>query len=391
MAPPPLAGIPIGFRLSFYYAAYFVAAGSHLPFFPLWLAGRGVGAAEMGVLLGTAAWVRIVAAPAFGWIADRTGERKRLMVGLGVFTLFNFSLFEFAHSFWVLLTVGLLFGGAWAPILPLGDSIALAQCRKHGIDFGRVRLWGSIAFIATASFGGWLLQGRTSETVYWLLIGGLSLQFLASTLLPNERPPPAPPGARRAPLGVLLREPLFVVFVAGAGLAQSSHAVMYAFGSLYWRDLGLSERTIGLLWAEGVVAEIIVFALGARILRHVRPAQLMALGAACGLIRWTGTAHATEVWQFALLQALHGGTFGCAYLGAMYFLQRAVQPAIAASAQSLYSAVANGLALGLGLMAAGPLYAALNSNAFLVMAGLSALGTAFGIVLARAWGEKVIG
>jgi len=386
------AGIPVSVRLSFYYAAYFTVGGVHLPFFPVFLAGRGIGPAEMGFLLGTAAWVRIVAGPAVGWLADRTGRRKALMVALSIGTIFTFALFQFAHSFWTLLAVGLLFGAAWAPVLPLGDSIALTACQKHGIDFGRVRLWGSLSFIATAAFGGWLLAGLSSEAVFWMLLGALAIQLLSTIPLPDERPPPAVSGpGKRGPLARLLREPLFVLFVIGSGAAQASHSVLYAFGTLHWRGIGLSEMVIGLLWAEGVIVEVVVFALGARILRHVRPSQLLTLGAAAGVLRWTGTAYATEIWQLVALQALHGATFGCAYLGAMYFLQRAIAPAIAASAQSLYSAVATGLALGLGLMSAGPLYALLGAHAFLVMTLLSAIGAVLGLLLSRKWGERVLG
>ena len=387
-----LASIPVSVRLSFYYFAYFTVGGTHLPFFPVFLAGRGIGPAEMGFLLGTAAWVRILAGPAVGWLADRTGRRKSLMVVLSLGTLATFALFQFAHSFWVLLAVGLLFGSCWAPILPLGDSIALTQCHKYRIDFGRVRLWGSLSFIGTAAFGGWLLDGLSSEAVFWMLLGALVIQLIATLPLPDERPPPATTSAsRRGPIGRLVREPLFMLFLFGSGVAQASHSVMYAFGTLHWRAQGLGEKVIGLLWAEGVIAEIIVFALGARILRRVRPAQLLTLGAAAGIVRWTGTAYATEVWQLVLLQALHGGTFGCAYLGAMYFLQRGIAPSIAASAQALYSAVATGLALGLGLMSAGPLYAGLGAQAFLVMTLLSAFGAVLGLLLSRRWGERVLG
>src|SRR5690606_17254902 len=83
----------------------------------------------------------------------------------------------------------------------------------------------------------------------------------------------------------LARHPAFLLFLLAASMAQASHAVYYGFSALHWRASGLSETVIGLLWAEGVIAEILLFAVGARVTARIGPAALLALAGAAGMLR----------------------------------------------------------------------------------------------------------
>ena len=169
--------------------------------------------------------------------------------------------------------------------------------------------------------------------------------------------------------------------------------VYYGFATLHWRDAGLSSDLIGALWAEGVIAEVVLFAFGARLVARLGPARLIALAGLCAALRWTVTALTVEPWLLALSQLLHAATFGATHLGNMHFLARATPPALSARAQSLHASITNGLATGAAMLASGWLYAGLGGGAFLVMAGLGAAGALAAAVLARGWdgGELRLG
>jgi PPP family 3-phenylpropionic acid transporter len=64
-------------RLSTFYAATFLVTGIQLPFWPIWLASRGLTAREIGVLLAAAIWVKVISTPAIGALADKTGVVAR--------------------------------------------------------------------------------------------------------------------------------------------------------------------------------------------------------------------------------------------------------------------------------------------------------------------------
>jgi PPP family 3-phenylpropionic acid transporter len=118
----------------------------------------------------------------------------------------------------------------------------------------------------------------------------------------------------------------------------------------------------------------VLFYFGAPLVRLFGPHGLMALGGAAALVRWSATAVATSLPALIVLQPLHALSFAAAHLGAVHFLARAVPPERAASAQSLYAAVVNGIGLGIVALGAGALYAAIGGGAYFAMAAMGGVG-----------------
>jgi PPP family 3-phenylpropionic acid transporter len=198
-------------------------------------------------------------------------------------------------------------------------------------------------------------------------------------MLPVPRAPSRSP--TRAGWRLLARPPL-LMFLLAAALIQGSHGVYLGFGTLHWRSIGLSDGTIAALWVEGVVAEILLFYWGARLLGRLGPLGLLALGGGAGVLRWLGTAFAAGLPALALLQLLHGLTFGAAHLGAMHHLARRLPAGQAATGQALYSALVGGLGQGFALLLAGALYGTMGGMAYLAMAAVAAAGAAVALFLA---------
>jgi len=373
----------LALRLSFFYAAVFGTVGINTPFFPVWLSSRGMDASQIGVLLAVVSWVRVVTTPWLGGIAERMGERRRPMAILSAVALAAFASYSLADSFWGYLCIGIVAGVAHAAVMPLGENVTMSTAPAARLDYGHMRLWGSFSFILAAAGGGWFLKDRPADVILWLMVGTAVLMFISCCLLPDPRLPPA--HAHATPVRRLLSNRLFLLFVFSCGLLQASHAVIYGFGTLHWRASGLDDATIGWLWAEGVLAEVVLFALGARVMRTLGPLRLLLLAGSGGVVRWLITAVTADLDVLIAVQLLHGLTFGAAHLGAMYFIQRAAPPGLSASAQSLYSAVGMGVVMGFALLLAGPLYGALGGHAFAVMALFSGLGMAGIWRLGRRW------
>jgi PPP family 3-phenylpropionic acid transporter len=381
-APTP-GRLSLALRLSFFYAAVFGTVGVSTPFFPVWLSSRGMDAAQIGILLAAVSWVRVVTTPWLGGMAERMGERRRPMAVLAAVALAAFASYGLVGGFWGYLCVGIVAGVAHAAVMPLGENVTMSTAPTARLDYGHLRLWGSFAFILASAGGGWFLKGRPADVILWLLVGTATLMFLACCLLPEPHLPRA--HAHTTPVRRLLGNRLFLLFVFSCGLLQASHAVVYGFGTLHWRAAGLDDATIGWLWAEGVLAEIVLFALGARVMGRLGPLRLLLLAGGAGVVRWLITAVTANLDVLIAVQLLHGFTFGGAHLGAMYFIQRAAPPGLSASAQSLYSAVGTGVVMGLALLLAGPLYGAFGGGAFAVMALFSAGGMVGVLMLGRRW------
>ena len=368
-------------RLSLFYAAFFVVIGILVPFWPVWLASRGLGTAEIGVLVAVGISVKVIGNPLMAHIADRHGRRRRLIVLLAAGALAAFALFRMAEGFWAILGVTVAFHFFWSAIMPLGENLTLLTTRAEGLDYGRLRLWGSISFIAAAVLVGRTLVEAPEDLVFWLALAAIAATLAVCTLLPDTRPPPAE--VPRFPVLEVLADRTFLAFLAAATLVQGSHAVYYAFGTLHWRSAGYADDVIGWLWAEGVIAEIVLFAAGAGLARRLGPARLIALGGLGAAVRWTATGLSDDLPVLVTVQALHAFTFGAAHLGAMMYIARNVPPSMSATAQSLYSAVVMGLGIGLATTVSGPLYGAFGGGAYLAMAASGAAGGILAFGLAR--------
>jgi PPP family 3-phenylpropionic acid transporter len=365
-------------RLSAFYAATFLVTGIQLPFWPAWLASRGLAARDIGVLLAAAIWVKVLAAPAIGALADKAGARA-LMGTLAAVALAAYLGLLPAGSFWLLISLNLVALTAQSALMPLGDTITLAAARSGGLDYGRIRLWGSVSFIFASIASGAALASSSGERVLPLVLGASTLVLLACLRVPSIRPVEG--AARTTGIGAFAGDPRFWIFIPAASALQASHQVYYGFGTLYWRLLGLSDTTIGWLWAEGVLAEILLFWQGRRLLARLGPIGLMVLGGIAGILRWTLAGALTWLPFIAALQLLHALTFGASHLGAVHFLSRAAPPSAAASAQSLYAGLSSGLGSGLVMMIAGSLYSAFGGGAYAFMAALSAAGLVGAVTL----------
>ena len=389
MSPRRAPTRTLAIRYAAFYGALFLLLGIYMPFWPVFLNSRGLDATEIGLLFALLSWTKVATTPAIAQIADRSGRAKATLVIAAALSLLFFTGLIEARGFWPILLVMLPAAVCFQPMIPLVESQTMAAVLRERLDYGRIRLWGSLAFILGSLGAGILITGREAEVVLVLILGALALTVLAALALPGS-PRRRHEGAPLSPLKLLLRDRRFLLFLGTASLLQASHAVYYGFSALHWQAAGLSAATIGWLWAEGVIAEVLLFGFSGAVMARASAAALLALAALAGMLRWTLLAASTELAPLILGQALHGLTFGAAHLGAMHFLARAAPPGLAATAQSFYSAVSGGIAIGLAMLLAGTLYQAAAGQAFLAMAALSAGGLGLALVLRRnaAAGER---
>ena len=188
-------------------------------------------------------------------------------------------------------------------------------------------------------------------------------------------------------LGGLLRDKTFVLAVATAGLIQGAHAFYYGFSALLWRQQGISAPMIGVLWGVGVAVEVCFMWFAEPWRRKVGPEALLVLGGAAALLRWTAYAFAPPLWLLFPLQALHALTFAASFMASLRLIERLSPPESASAAQAINSALSAGFMLGVGTLAAGPLFDAFGTRGYLAMAAMGGLGLIGALRLTRRVGR----
>jgi PPP family 3-phenylpropionic acid transporter len=360
-------------RLALFYVALFLTVGAQLPLLPIWLAAKGLDPGVIGIVLAVPMVVRVFAIPTAALLADRRDAlRAGIVIAAGA-SFAGFGALGLADGLPAIIIVFGLASAAYTPLMLLTDAYALRGLAQRGRAYGPVRLWGSAAFIA-ASFGaGYLLDAVEPRNLIWAIVAAMGVAAVASWPLGPLHPSPLRPAAAAASARWLLRAPAFLAFAGAASLIQASHAVYYGFSTIHWQAGGLDGVTIGILWAIGVLAEIALFGLQARLPATITPAVMLSVGAVGAVIRWSAMALDPPVVVLPVVQCLHALSFGATHLGTLTVLVRIAPPGLATTVQG-YISVMFGAVMAAAMALSGVLYGRFGADAYGAMAITALVG-----------------
>ncbi|MDE1335063.1 3-phenylpropionate MFS transporter [Vibrio aestuarianus] len=360
--------------ISQYFIGFFFAYGVYLPFWALWFENQGVSATDIGLLIGIGFATRCVANLV---ITPRIHKVEHLLptlrwLSLAALLFIGFHFFT-GGSFWLMALATVLFNLCCGPAIPLSDAMANYYARLQMLDYGRTRLWGSVAFIAGSTVVGLLVASYGTDMILYTALAGIFVSLLLSLRNPNPMPVTvSEEHAERPKLSQLLREWPVIKFLVLVALIQGSHAAYYSFSSIYWKSAGHSEELIGYLWSLGVVAEVAVFALSKRLFSGWSLRALFVAAAIGVIARWGLMASTTAIVALAAIQLLHGVTFAMAHIAAIQYIQHAPQNKMVAL-QALYNAIPLGAFIALMTTLSGWGYENWGANVFWAMALMGVL------------------
>ncbi|MCX7139758.1 MAG: MFS transporter [Proteobacteria bacterium] len=351
MSPPSTHRVPY-WRLSAFYFAYFAQVGAAAPYFSLYLASLGLAAAQIGVLLSLGQLMRVVGPNFWGWMADRGGQRVRIIrITLACGGL-CFAGFFFVNSFWGLFALLLALGFFTSASMPLFESLTLAHLRGVIGDYGAIRLWGSVGFIVTVTLVGYALDALPVASLLWMVLATYALSWICSLAITEASPGNA--HAEAGPVWAILRRPEVVALLAACFLMTVAHGPQYAFFSIYLVDHGYSKAAVGWMWTYGVVAEIIVFLLMPALMRRYSLTFILLVCFAASVLRFLMIGWGVDsIPVLFAAQLLHGLTFGAYHAASVTLIHRWFQGAHQVRGQAIYLSVSFGAGGVLGSMLSG--------------------------------------
>ncbi|MFT3730722.1 MAG: MFS transporter [Hyphomicrobium sp.] len=375
-------------RVGVFYGALFVFYGMHTPFLPVWLSWRGLTAGEISIVVASPLFLRVFVSPVIAMAADRSAAHRRYLVLLAWLSLVFVLALSTCWSFWPVLVMasGLMLCNS--TIMPLIETIAVAGVRHRGLDYGQMRLWGSLTFVVANFVGGFAIYAFGGGAALWLIVFGSLLTVIAGHFLPaderfEETIKPGLPMWRSSALHDLLSRREFRLFLVAAGLVMAAHATFFTFGILIWQKQGLSAAWSGTLWAIGVFAEVVLFSMSGRAVSRIGSLYLIGLGAAASVVRWSVMAFEPPLAILIPVQLLHGATYGASHIGAIHFIHETVPRDKQGTAQSLYATVAAGVAMGCATLVAGWSYDRAGSYSYLGMTVMALVSLAAAVRLIK--------
>lgn len=376
-------------RTALFYSTFYMSNAVANPFLPIWLKDLGIGPEQIGVINAVPIFLMIVLNLVVGRLADRAKDwRSVIVVGSCMAAVAPLLLF-FARDYWLILVLWALVIIPFQGIGPVVDAATYRLARRTGANFGAMRVWGTLGFIAVTLVAGFLMDWRGPAAFLPLLAAVSLMRALASFQLPllrgeDERgkASAAEPAAVNPLVATRLAHvwrPWFFLPLMGAALLHGSHMMQMGFGALIWQQAGMAGWVIGLLWAVAPLGEVLVMWFFEQITRRVGARHLILIACVGGAVRWAGFGLEPDPWVLAGLQLLHMVSFACAYVGIVNFIGNWTSENIAAQAQSFFSMLRQVVTV-VALAGFGVLVARIGAGAYHIAAAMAAAGAVMVVV-----------
>lgn len=367
-------------RLSAYYFSYFAFLGVFVPYFGLYLQSRSFSAWEIGLFMSQMQLMRLFGPYLWGALADRLGKRLFVIRLTSFGTLIAFSAFFWIDRFGAYMAAMAILAFFWSASLPLVETLTFDHLRENAARYSRVRLWGSVGFIAAVFACGSLLDFLPMDALLWFTVASLVAIVASSLAVPDAATHQSHEPS--SPVADILALPGVRALLAAGLCMQAAHGAMNIFYSIYIAGLGYSKSVVGGLFSLGVVAEIAMFFFMSRVMRRysLRRILIASFGVAVGrflLIAWFPNL---PVLVFA--QTLHSLTFGAFHAASIAATNHWFRGSARARGQALYSSVAFGAGGLLGGLVSGWSWDHLGAGIAFTLSSLFAL---IGLILVVKW------
>ena len=346
---------PLYGRLSGFYLFYFASLGALVPYWSVYLKSLDFSAQQIGILVAIIMSTKIVSPLIWGWIADHTGQRMKIVrLGSLLSVVAFIGVFIGSGYLWLALVM-VMFSFFWNATLPQFEATTFNHLAERNHHYSSIRLWGSIGFIITVGLLGVVLQEYGAQQLPRVLLLLFLAIWIMSLLVPEDAAGHQHVDGR--PLKEVLQRPEVMALIAVVFLMQASHGPYYTFYTIYMEEHGYSRSLIGALWALGVIAEVGVFLVMNRLIPLLGLKALLLFSLFAASIRWILIGRFPEVITVIVFaQILHAASFGIYHASAIHLVHKYFTGPHQGRGQALYSSMSFGAGGASGALISGMLW-----------------------------------
>jgi MFS transporter, PPP family, 3-phenylpropionic acid transporter len=378
-----------GLRGAFFYSSYWGAIGLYEPFIYVYFLQLGLSGTQIGWMAAVLPLCTLLINPLVARLADRSGRRALILaltcLGYGAgLTLLSWPALP--TSFLALLGAVALFSAFRSPAVPLADSLIAGMTVRHQLDFGSMRLWGSILFTITATLLGVLWQ-QTGYQLMFLVAGLAFVPVAAGALLLDETPNPAQAETRRQKV---IFDPGVAFLMGSTFLIIAALFMSLTFGAIYMTELGGSAMMVGAMMGISAFGEVPGMLYGSRIARRIGDTNALVAGYLLAAVGLGGYAFTASPWMLVVYSGVRGVGFGLLLVGTIMIINNRAPKGLSATYQGILNAACWGLAPLIGGPVSGWIYQSYGpATLFLLAAGMAVAAAALITPTYRLWRHPV--
>nr|AFD03193.1 major facilitator transporter [uncultured bacterium W4-21b] len=305
-------------------------------------------------------------------LADKVRSRRNISLLTAIGSTLVFIPCFWVRDFRTMFVVVTLYAFFRMGILPLIEAATWESVETKGIEYGKVRYWGSVGFVLTVSACGFLFDIIPLYSMIYFITVLSVILILAVTKIPKDAESGPKPKAQVSFLSSF-KKPGLIIFLVTAIFIQMSHGAYYGFFAIFMEDLGFARYTIGVGWALAVLCEIVLMIRFRRWFGQRSPQTLMLISCFIAAWRWFVMAQTESLMVLLLVQSTHAFTFAAFHISSLAYLNKHIPARIRTSAIGLLSALSFGVGGTIGLVLSGYLYEAVGPRSIFTAAGFLAL------------------
>ncbi|MFV2005695.1 MAG: MFS transporter [Gammaproteobacteria bacterium] len=358
-------------KLSGFYFFYFASLGVLIPYWSLYLKSLGYNSLIIGSLIAILPATKLIAPYIWGWLADHTRRSMFIIRVASILALLSFSLVFVSDQLWWLTVAMLLFSFFWNAILPQFEAMTLNHLGSDSHRYSMIRLWGSLGFIVIVVLIGDLLQSSDAGLIPLVVLITFVFISLTSFIVPEKL---NVPHVDHSPIWHVIKQPKVLAFLAVCFLMLFSHGPYYTFYTIYLEDNGYSTYMIGVLWAVGVLAEVIIFLLMHRLLPMFGARKLLIVTLLLTTLRWLLIGFFVDDLSILFLaQLLHAFSFGVFHAVGISLVHEYFTGSHQGRGQALYASTSYGAGVAAGSLISGMVWDWWGAELLFMLASLCTL------------------
>ena len=302
----------------------------------------------------------------------------KLSVGFGLFLAISY---EFTNEKLLLGLITFLFGMIYFMVSPLVEGLASLFLREENIDYGKARTYGSLGFTVIGIFIGGILSYVGNGALYYILIILIGIFFIfmflpQPKLVKNINLDDSSSHSNENLYAWVLKDKNAILLIITIFLYQLSHTAYNNYNALYLESMNISAKWLsGVILNVSVIAEIIFFIFSKRLVKRIKPKNLLIFAGVGAVIRWSALAMFKNIYIFTIMQTFHAITFAVAHIAFILILNKDYNNKEIIDMQNLYTAICFQLSMAIGLYIMGAIWDISTSYVFYASAIIAALGT----------------
>lgn len=374
---------------SLFYLFYWAFVAVYDPYLNVYFSELGLTGFQIGLIVTVVPLASLIWSPFVSAMADRYGKRVQFLQWSMIAWAVMVGIVALPRTFWTILPLVVLLALVRSPTSPISDSLIARMSTRHGLSFGRMRMWGSAGFALVSITSGfiWAKMGYGPMFAAAILLALPAIYFsgkLESGPVVNSQ--------ERGPIKDLLRDPgmvtIFVIsFLMGAALLST-----YIFGGIYMASLGGNQFMMGLMFGLSALVEVPVMHYSSNIIDRLTSARTLGLSLLFLMLSIVGFVFATSPEMLVFSGLIKGVGFGLYFVTLVRLIDERAPDEWKSTAQAISSACFVGLSPLLTSALFGYIFDTWGGSRLYVVATMMA-GTAvllMGLALVKNWFAPVL-